>query len=297
MQPAAPRRIGIDLGGTKIEGVVLDAHGQPVFRRRLATESSRGYEHIVERVALLAAELRRHAPECDRIGIGTPGAASSRDGTMKNCNTTCLNGRRLPADLQQRLGVAVRIENDANCFALAEAVAGAGRDAALVFGVIMGTGVGGGIVYRGELRRGPQLVAGEWGHHSIDPQGPECYCGQHGCVETLIAGPAVEARYAAAAGTPATMAQIVARTRAGETPAAAVFRQFIDRFGRALANVIDILDPDAVVLGGGLSNIDELYTLGRDAVAGYVFNDELRTPIRRHQLGDSAGVIGAALLD
>ena len=290
------RRIGIDLGGTKIEGVVLDAGGRPVFRHRVPTESARGYEHIVERVALVVEACRRAAPECTTIGIGTPGAVSSRDGTMKNCNTTCLNGRPLPQDLSERLRLPLRIENDANCFALAEAVAGAGQGATLVFGVILGTGVGGGIVHRGELLSGPQHLAGEWGHHSLDPLGPACYCGQRGCVERFIAGPAVEEQYRSQTGEAAGMPAIVARYRDREPAATEVFHRFLDRFGRALANLIDILDPDAIVLGGGLSNIDELYTLGRDAVARYVFNDELRTPIRRNALGDSAGVIGAALL-
>ena len=296
MHTGPRRRLGIDLGGTKIEGVVLDEANQPLFRYRIATESAGGYDHIVERIALLAERLRREAPECEAVGIGTPGSVSARDGTMKNCNTTCLNGRRLPEDLTRRLGLPLRIENDANCFALAEAVAGAGRGAALVFGVILGTGVGGGIVHRGELLRGPQHLAGEWGHHCIDPNGPACYCGQRGCVETFIAGPAIQAQYLTFAGVALDMAQIVARHRAGEPAAMEIVRRFVDRFGRALANIVDILDPDAVVLGGGLSNIDELYTLGRQAVAGYVFNDELRTPILRNQLGDSAGVIGAALL-
>ncbi len=296
MQTGARRRLGIDLGGTKIEGVVLDAAHQPVFRQRIATESARGYDHILERIAVLAERLRREAPECAAIGIGTPGSVSARDGTMKNCNTTCLNGRRLPEDLTRRLGLPLRIENDANCFALAEAVAGAGRGATLVFGVILGTGVGGGIVHRGELLRGPQHLAGEWGHHCIDPSGPVCYCGQRGCVERFIAGPAIAEQYRTLTGEALDMAQIVARHRVGEPAATDLVRRFLDRFGRALANIVDILDPDAVVLGGGLSNIDELYTLGRQAAAGYVFNDELRTPILRNQLGDSAGVIGAALL-
>jgi fructokinase len=296
MPAADQRRIGIDLGGTKIEGVVLDAAYQPSFRQRLATESARGYEHILDRIAVLAARLRQEAPESQVLGIGTPGSISIRDRTMKNCNTTCLNGRRLREDLEERLGLPVRIENDANCFALAEALAGAGRGGACVFGVILGTGVGGGIVQRGELWRGPQHLAGEWGHHSIDPNGPGCYCGQRGCVESFIAGPAVQAQYRARAGVTASMPQIVSAYRTGEAAACEVFGSFIDHFGRSLANVIDILDPDVIVLGGGLSNIDELYTLGCEAVARYVFNDELRTPIRRNELGDSAGVIGAALL-
>jgi len=295
---AAPARhhIGIDLGGTKLEGVVLDAAHQPVFRHRLPTESASGYEHIIERIAALTDSLRQYAPDCAAIGIGTPGAVSQRDGTMKNCNTTCLNGRRLREDLTTRLGIEVRIENDANLFALAEALAGAGRDAPLVFGVIMGTGVGGGIVHRGELLRGPQHLAGEWGHHCLDPSGPRCYCGQRGCVERYIAGPAVQQQYYARTGQAVTMEGIVAAYRSGDATASEIFLTFVDRFGRAVANLVDILDPDVIILGGGLSNIDELYSLGRDAVARYIFNDELRTPLRRNQLGDSAGVIGAALL-
>ena len=288
--------MGIDLGGTKIEGVVLDDHNQPLHRQRIATESQRGYAHIVERVGQLAESLVAAAPGCAVIGVGTPGALSQRTGRMKNCNTVCLNGRELPGDLTRRIGRPVRIENDANCFALAEAKAGAGQGASVVFGIIMGTGVGGGIVARGQLVLGPQGIAGEWGHHSIDPCGPLCYCGQRGCVERYLSGPAVQELYRRHTGELADMAQIVERARRGEPLARAVFDQFIDRFGRAVANVVSILDPDVIVLGGGLSNIDELYEAGRAAVARYVFNDELRTPMRRNLLGDSAGVFGAALL-
>ncbi|HSQ01493.1 MAG TPA: ROK family protein [Candidatus Dormibacteraeota bacterium] len=292
-----PPRIGIDLGGTKIEGVVLDDAGDQVLRReRVPTESARGYDHIVETVAALVERLRAAHPDCASIGIGTPGAISSRTGLMKNSNTACLNGRDLPGDLARRLGRPLIVENDANCFALAEARRGAGQGARLVFGVIMGTGVGGGLVIDGRLWSGPQHIAGEWGHHVIDAQGPPCYCGQRGCVEALISGPAVERRYRELGGSGADMPAIVARARAGEALAARVFDEFLAHFGRAVANLINILDPDVVVLGGGLSLIDELYGRGRDAVARRVFNDELRTPIRRHQLGDSAGVIGAALL-
>lgn len=290
------RLIGIDLGGTKIEGVVLDERRQIVFRERLPTESHHGYEHILERVARMVNLCLAQAPNAGRVGIGTPGSLSARTGTMKNCNTTCLNGRALPQDLQQRLGMPVLLENDANLFALAEAAAGAGQGRDLVFGVILGTGVGGGFVHRGILLRGAQHLAGEWGHHGIDPNGPPCYCGQRGCVEAILAGPAIERRYRELVGSASAMPAIVAAYRNREPVATELIEAFFDRFGRALANVINIIDPDIVVLGGGLSNIDELYTHGRDAVAGYVFNDELRTPIVPHQLGDSAGVIGAALL-
>jgi fructokinase len=289
-------RLGVDLGGTKVEGVVLDAHNRPVLRLRIATEAERGYEHILDRVAELAGRLRAKAPDCAGIGVGTPGAISNIDGTMKNCNTTCLNGRDLRRDLERRLGLPVAMENDANCFALAEAVAGAAQGAELVFGVIMGTGVGGGLVIHGAIRRGLQNIAGEWGHHCIDPAGPPCYCGQRGCVEAYIAGPAVARQYQALTGESLSTEAIVAHARAGHPHASEIFERFLDRFGRSLANVIDILDPDVIVLGGGLSNVDELYTRGRDCVARYVFNDQLQTPIVRHALGDSAGVIGAALL-
>ena len=290
------RSIGIDLGGTKIEGVVLGADLVPLHRLRVPTERERGYEHIVGRVAEVVAALRSEAPSCRIIGIGTPGSRSVRTGLQKNSNTTCLNGRPLKDDLEARLGVPVRLENDANCFALAEARAGAGRGHRLVFGVILGTGVGGGIVADGEVWVGTQRIGGEWGHHAIDPAGPACYCGQRGCVETFLAGPALEAAYVAAGGAPATASEIGGRAAAGEACARGVLDRYLERFGRGLANVVNILDPDVIVLGGGLSNLRTLYDDGRTAIARHVFNDELRTPIVANQLGDSAGVIGAALL-
>lgn len=291
------RRLGIDLGGTKIEGVVLEGDLSIVARKRIATEQEAGYEHILGRVADLVEEMRALVPGCREIGIGTPGARSARDGTLKNSNTTCLNGKPLLEDLEARLGLAVRIENDANCFALAEALAGSGRGHEMVFGVILGTGVGGGLVFRGEVWAGPQHIAGEWGHHSIDPRGPACYCGQRGCVETLLSGPALAAAYRDAGGDAGTTAEEVAqRAAAGDRVAARVLDAYVETFGRALANVISVLDPSAVVLGGGLSNLEVLYTRGREAVARLIFNDELTTPIVRNTLGDSAGVVGAALL-
>jgi len=229
--------------------------------------------------------------------VGTPGALSGRNTTLKNSNTTCLNGRPVRADLEARLGLRVRLENDANCFALAEALAGAGRGHEVVFGVILGTGVGGGIVLRGRVWTGPQHIAGEWGHHAIDPNGPACYCGQRGCVETLLSGPALEAAYRTAGGdVTARATELAARAAAGDASATRVLDDYLRHFGRALANVIAILDPSVVVLGGGLSNLDVLYDRGRAEVARQIFNDELTTPIVKHQLGDSAGVVGAALL-
>ena len=290
-------RLGIDLGGTKIEGAVLDPQSRIVARKRIPTEQEGGYEHILDRIAALVRELLPLVPGCRAIGIGTPGALSARDGTLKNSNTLCLNGRPLLADLEARLGLGVRIENDANCFALAEALAGSGRGHEVVFGVILGTGVGGGIVVRGELWTGPQRIAGEWGHHAIDPAGPRCYCGQRGCVETLLSGPALAAAYRTAGGEPtATARDVASRAASGEAVAQRVLDAYLQHFGRALANLISILDPSVVVLGGGLSNLDIFYDRGRAEVARRVFNDELATPIVKHTLGDSAGVVGAALL-
>jgi fructokinase len=289
-------RLGIDLGGTKIEGVVLAADGAELARRRVPTERERGYDHIVGRVAALAAELRAFAPRCARVGVGTPGSLSARDGTLKNSNTVCLNGRRLRDDLERAIGVEVVIENDANCFALAEVHAGAARGARMAFGVILGTGVGGGIVVDGRVWTGPQHVAGEWGHHRLADDGPPCYCGQRGCVETFLSGPALERAYVDAGGDGVPASHVAARAASGDARATAVLDRYVDRFGRALANVVNVLDPDVVVLGGGLSKLDVLYDAGVAAVARYVFNDELRTPIVRNQLGDAAGVIGAAWL-
>jgi len=288
--------LGVDLGGTKIEGIVLGDDGAEVARRRVPTERERGYDHIVGRIAALVGELGTLAPGCDRVGIGTPGSLSARDGTLKNSNTVCLNGRPLRDDLERALGLEVVMENDANCFALAEVRAGAARGARLAFGVILGTGVGAGIVIDGRVWTGPQHVAGEWGHHRISDDGPPCYCGQRGCVETFLSGPALERAWIAAGGAPQEATAIAARARDGDARAAGVLDAWIDRFGRALANVVNVLDPDVVVLGGGLSRVDALYDRGIDAVRGYVFNDELRTRIVPNALGDSAGVIGAAWL-
>jgi fructokinase len=290
------RRLGIDLGGTKIEGVVLAEDGTEIARARVATERERGYDHVVGRIADVFAALRAHVPECRRIGIGTPGSLSARDDTLKNSNTTCLNGRPLRADLARRLGVEIVMENDANCFALAEARAGAARGARVAFGVILGTGVGGGIVVDGRVWTGPQHVAGEWGHHRIADDGPPCYCGQRGCVETFLSGPALERAHVAAGGGACGATEVARRAAAGDAVAAVVVARYVERFGRALANVVNILDPDVVVLGGGLSNLDALYDRGVEAVGRYVFNDELRTRIVRNALGDSAGVLGAAHL-
>ena len=289
-------RIGIDLGGTKIEGVVLDPAGQEIFRRRIPTERDGGYRHILGRIQQLHEALVAAAPGPSTFGIGTPGTTSPRTGLLKNSNTTCMNGQPVKADLEKLLARPIEIQNDANCFALAEALLGAGRGQRLVFGVIMGTGCGGGLVHRGEVLTGAQGIAGEWGHMSLDPLGPPCYCGQRGCVETFISGGGLEQRYAEQSGVRKSLKDVVAAYEAGEPAAVRFMQEFFQRFGRALANLIDILDPDVVVLGGGVSHFPALYTEGVAAVRRYVFNDELTTPIVKNQLGDSAGVFGAALV-
>jgi fructokinase len=230
------------------------------------------------------------------FGIGTPGAISPRTGLLKNSNTVCMNGQPVKADLEKLIGRKIEIQNDANCFAMAEALLGAGKGKNLVFGVIMGTGCGGGIVYKGEVFTGPQAIAGEWGHMSIDPDGPVCYCGQKGCVETFISGGGLEKRYAEKFGVKKSLKTIEEEYFAGEPKAVEFMQIFFNHFGRSIANLIDILDPDIVVLGGGVSNFKAIYTEGVAAVKKYVFTDELDTPIVKHSIGDSAGVLGAALV-
>jgi fructokinase len=290
-------RIGIDLGGTKIEGIVLDGQGHELFRKRVDTQQEKGYAHILDRIKTLHDELAasiQGAPHT--FGIGTPGAVSPRTGFLKNSNTACLNGQPLKPELERILGRKVAMQNDANCFAMAEALYGAGKGRNLVFGVIMGTGCGGGIVHKGEVITGPQGIAGEWGHMSIAPDGPLCYCGQRGCVETYISGGGLEARYAGQFGAKRSFKEIVKDYYAGEPKTVEFMKVFFRNFGRSMANLIDVLDPDVIVLGGGVSNFDALYTEGVAEVARYVFSDCLETPIVKNQLGDSAGVIGAALI-
>ena len=290
-------RIGMDLGGTKIEGVVLGEQGQELFRKRSETQRELGYHHILNRIRELYDELAAHIQrQPHTFGIGTPGTVSPRTGLLKNSNTVCMNSQPVKSDLENLLGRKIEIQNDANCFAMAEALHGAARGKKLVFGVIMGTGCGGGIVHNGEIITGPQGIAGEWGHMSIDPNGPQCFCGQRGCVETLISGGGIEARYAEQFGAKKSFREIEKDFYAGEPQAVAFMKIFFRNFGRALANLIDVLDPDVIVLGGGVSKFDALYTEGVAQVAELVFSDSLETPIVKNQLGDSAGVIGAALI-
>jgi fructokinase len=291
---------GIDLGGTKIEGVVFEdsGHERPIARLRVPTESDLGYEQVVSNcarlVGLLESESGVRRPPV--IGIGTPGSRDPNTGLMRNCNTVCLIGRDLQQDLAHALGTEVLVTNDANSFALAEAELGAARGARCVFGVIVGTGVGGGIVLGGEIWNGANGIAGEWGHNLLEPDGEPCYCGRRGCVETVLSGPALERHYARLTGSQARLPEILAGHRSGgNTAASQVVNRLCEGFGRALAGVVNVLDPDVIVLGGGVGQIQELYDKGTEALRRNVFHEEPRLDVRSPQLGDSAGVFGAAL--
>jgi fructokinase len=301
-----PLTVGVDLGGTKIEAVVLRAAPADGFevveRLRTATPREEGYEAILAATAKLIFDVTRAAGLGEKlppIGVGMPGGITRKQGgepLVKNSNTTCLNGRPFRRDLQAKVGAPIAFANDANCFALAETRYGAARGAEVTFGVIMGTGVGGGVVLRGELWDGAQGIAGEWGHIALEPaRGPACFCGRRGCVERYLSGPAIEEAYAARAGVARGLREIVAR-RKDDPHADQTLTELADVFGRALATVIAVLDPSVIVLGGGVSNLDLLYDEGIAAVGRWVFNDEVGSRIVRHALGDSAGVIGAALL-
>lgn len=305
MRETTNLRIGVDLGGTKIEGVVVELGAREprvLGRKRIATERERGYEHVLDATHALIFEVAADAgihPQKTPVGVGMPGAYTYRlpDGSpssaklVKNSNTTCLNHRPFFADLEEAIGRPVAFANDANCFALAEATWGAARGARVAFGVILGSGVGGGLVFDGHAWEGAQGIAGEWGHIPLDlPNAALCYCGKRGCIETWLGGPFIEAEYARRTGKTTKLAEIPVDDSTG------LIAERMEIFGRALAIVINVVDPDVIVLGGGVSNLDALYTDGVKAVARAIFNDELRTRIVKHELGDSAGVLGAALL-
>lgn len=294
---------GIDLGGTKIEGVVIDRDDdfRVIERMRIPTEADQGYEHIIGQVGKLIAQLREKTGlDPASLGIGTPGVTDPGTGRMKNANTTCLNGQPFHKDLEISLGIPVKMANDANCFAVAEATMGACKNLEpapeVVFGVIMGTGVGGGVVINGQVHNGRQGIAGEWGHNFLDNSGGLCYCGRTGCVETNISGTALQRYYRSLTGEQKSLPEIVADYRNGGAAATDTMERLFDLFGKSIASVINILDPDVIVLGGGVCNIGELYTHGVDAARRHVFNDRLDTLFLAPKLGDSAGVFGAALL-
>ena len=297
-------RIGIDLGGTKIEGIALTDDGTELARRRVATPRG-DYDATIRIVCELVASVEHRAggsPERSTVGIGIPGTISPRTGLVKNANSVWLIGKPLDRDLAEALGRPVRLANDANCFAVSEAVDGAAAGANVVFGVILGTGVGGGVVVDGRPLTGPNAIAGEWGHNPLpwprgkESPGPKCYCGKKGCIETFLSGPGFADDFAAATGTQMAAPDIVARAESGETAALAACERYEERLARCLAHVLNILDPDVVVLGGGLSNIPRLYETVPRRWAEWVFSDHVSTPLLPNLHGDSGGVRGAAWL-
>jgi fructokinase len=293
-------RLGVDLGGTKTEILALGQAGAERLCRRVPTPA--GYDAILACIAGLVAEAEAALGPARGVGIGIPGSIGPVSGVVRNANTTALNGRALESDLEAALGRPVRIGNDADCFALAEAADGAGRGAGSVFGVILGTGVGGGVVIGGRLHRGANRIAGEWGHTPLplprddERPGPVCHCRRRGCVETWLSGPGLAADHARATGARATAEQIAAAAEAGDPAARSTLARHLDRLGRALGPVANILDPEVIVLGGGLSNMAHLARDLPAALAPHVFSDSVATRIARHALGDSAGALGAARL-
>ena len=298
-------RVGIDLGGTKIEGLALAADGREIARLRVATPSG-DYEATLAAVAALVERLESEAGGRASVGIGIPGTISPATGLIKNANSVCLIGHALDKDLQRLLGRPVRLANDADCFALSEASDGAGAGARSVFGVILGTGVGGGLVYEGRPIRGPNAIAGEWGHNPLpwprvwpsgdERPGPACYCGREGCIETFLSGPGFARDHAAAAGCKATPEMIVAAAGSGDAAAAASLDRYINRLARSLATVINIFDPEVIVLGGGMSKVPSLYEEMPRRWGKWVFSDRVDTKLRPPVHGDSSGVRGAAWL-
>jgi fructokinase len=289
-------RIGIDLGGTKIEGILLGNGGETVDRQRLPTPRE-SYPATLDAIAALVADLERGRATCASVGVGIPGAISPATGLVKNANSTWLNGRALHTDLQDRLGRPVRLANDANCFALSEATDGAAAGARTVFGVILGTGCGGGIVVDGRVLSGANAIAGEWGHNPLpwpradEIPGPACWCGRTGCIERWLSGPALEADHARRTGRRESAAAIANGSRGGES-----LEAYADRLARALAAAINLLDPEVIVLGGGLSNIARLYDAVPAAWGAWVFSDRVDTRLSPPRHGDSSGVRGAAWL-
>ncbi len=288
-------KIGIDLGGTKIEGVLLDEKYNTIKRKRIETHQENGYDSIVKSIISLINELKAKTGEETSVGICTPGFTDDNSGLIKNSNTKCLQEMPLKNDIENGLGHKIIMENDANCFALAESLLGSAKGYDAVFGVIMGTGVGGGIVINGTIHKGSTNIAGEWGHHTLRPDGNECFCGKRGCVETYISGPALEKRWLELTGKKESLQSIVQDL--SDEKAKQWKKEFLENFGIGLANVIDILDPDIIVLGGGVSNIPFLYDEAKKAVHDRVLGNFTETPILKNSLGDSAGVFGACLLN
>ncbi|MDX2457959.1 MAG: ROK family protein [Gammaproteobacteria bacterium] len=294
-------RMGIDLGGTKIAGLVLDADGAEVCRERLPTPQG-DYQLILRALAGLVASLEDKAGQQCSVGIGMPGSTSRATGLIKNSNSVCLNGQPMHRDLEALLDRPVRFANDADCFALSEATDGAAADADVVFGVIIGTGTGGGLVVNQQLVSGPNGITGEWGHNPLPwPQpeelsGPACYCGRYGCIETWLSGPGLARDHQQAYGVALEAVAVVQRAELGDTQAAATMQRYVDRLVRALASVINIIDPDVIVLGGGVSNFKRLYEAVPSRWGEYVFSDSVATRLVAAQHGAASGVRGAARL-
>ncbi|MGQ0732854.1 MAG: ROK family protein [Acidobacteriota bacterium] len=294
-------RIGVDLGGTKIEAIALDSSGRSLIRRREPTPRG-DYDRTLAAIVDLVTSIEQEAGETGHVGVGIPGTISEETGLVKNANSTWLNGRALGEDLRRKLSRPVRVANDANCFALSEATDGAASSARVVFGVIVGTGTGGGLVVDGRVVSGANGIAGEWGHNPLPwprPEewpGPACYCGRTGCIETFLSGPGLARDFTADTGEDMAPPEIVKRAEAHDARAAACLDRYADRFARALSSVLNIIDPDVVVLGGGLSNVERLYGDIREKWSAYVFSDTVRTRLVRARHGDSSGVRGAAWL-
>ena len=294
-------RIGIDLGGSKIEGIAIDPSGSELLRRRIA--APRGdYRDTLDAVSGLVREIERELGANGRVGVGIPGAISPATGLIKNSNSTWLNGRPLRDDLARLLDRPIRFANDANCFALSEATDGAAAGARIVFGVIVGTGTGGGVVIDGRVLAGANAIGGEWGHNplpaprGVESPGPACYCGRSGCIEQFLSGPALARDFVEHAWEEATAAEVARRAAAGEVLAEDALARYEERMARALASIINVLDPDVIVLGGGLSNIDRLYTNVPKLWPPHIISDSVTTRLVRAMHGDSSGVRGAAWL-
>ena len=289
-------RVGIDLGGTKIESAVLDLDNNVLFRERVATQSHLGPEHILnqrDNIYNMASESIKN--ESHTLGIAAPGSLSKKTQLLRNSNTLCLNGLPLKLKIEEKLGKKIAIENDANCFSLAEASLGAGKEYSCVFGIIMGTGCGGGFVFNKKLRTGPQHLSGEWGHSTIDLSGPDCYCKKKGCIETYISGSGLEKIISKELGDKTSSADFLNKDNFNEKEQR-VINNFYRYFGIAVSNVINVIDPDVIIIGGGLSNHDGLYGTGKREIYKNIFSNEQSTPIIKNILGDSAGVIGAAII-
>jgi fructokinase len=295
---------GIDLGGTKIEGVILHSLSDPspIQRTRIDTEATKGYDHIIGQIQKLVRQMEQQSGLSPHmIGFGTPGVLDPILKTMKNCNSTALNGKPLKKDLEKILKIPVELANDANCFALAETHWGIVKEkfpkASLVFGIIMGSGVGGGIVHGGKVWNGHHGIAGEWGHNYLDDSGGACYCGKTGCVETIISGPALQRFYAGITGNNISLKDIVQKYKQQNDEAAIQTIQRLCRFfGKAVSVITNLLDPDVIVVGGGVGNIEAIYSEGLKSLNEFIFNNRVDVPILKPSLGDSAGVFGAAAL-